>query len=112
MLSNEKLIKLGMVFVNKFLKAGLSFKHKKRIFDVDPMEFKMGIKVEFEHTSCPYISAKIAIDHLTEIPDYYTRLAKMENDAFKELGIHEDESDTNDIRISNSKLGAKKDEQS
>jgi hypothetical protein len=41
----------------------------------------MGIKVEMEHTTCPTISEKIAWDHLAEIPDYYTRLEKMEKDA-------------------------------
>lgn len=47
----------------------------------DPAELEMGIKVEMEHTSEPLISRKIALDHLTEIPDYYTRLAKMEKEA-------------------------------
>ena len=47
----------------------------------DPKELKMGIKVEMEHTSNPLISRKIALDHLKEIPDYYTRLDKMEKEA-------------------------------
>jgi len=47
----------------------------------DPKELKMGIKVEMEHTTNPIISRKIAMDHLVEIPDYYTRLAKMEKEA-------------------------------
>jgi len=47
----------------------------------DPNELKMGIKVEMEHTTNPIISRKIAMDHLVEIPDYYTRLAKMEKEA-------------------------------
>ena len=44
-------------------------------------ELKMGIEVEMEHTPVKSISKKIALDHLTEIPDYYTRLKKMESDA-------------------------------
>lgn len=47
----------------------------------DPKELEMGIEVEMEHTTNPLISRKIALDHLTEIPDYYTRLAKMEKEA-------------------------------
>lgn len=47
----------------------------------DPKQVKMGIKVEMEHTSCPFIAQRITWDHLAEIPDYYTRLAKMEKDA-------------------------------
>ena len=47
----------------------------------DPKELDMGIKVEMEHTTNPIISRKIAMDHLVEIPDYYTRLAKMEKEA-------------------------------
>jgi hypothetical protein len=47
----------------------------------DPKQLEMGIKVEMEHTTDPLISRKIALDHLEEIPDYYTRLAKMEKEA-------------------------------
>ena len=44
----------------------------------DPNELAMGIKVEFEHTSCPKLAEYIARAHLKELPDYYTRLKKME----------------------------------
>ena len=47
----------------------------------DPKQLEMGIKVEMEHTTDPLISRKIALDHLKEIPDYYTRLDKMEKEA-------------------------------
>lgn len=49
--------------------------------DFDPKELKMGIKVEMEHTDDPDLAKEIAMDHLKEIPDYYTRLAKMEKEA-------------------------------
>jgi len=49
--------------------------------DADPKELKMGIKVEMEHTTNPLISKRIALDHLAEIKDYYTRLDKMESAA-------------------------------
>lgn len=49
--------------------------------DADSKELAMGIKVEMEHTTNKKISKRIALDHLAEIPDYYTRLKKMESDA-------------------------------
>lgn len=45
---------------------------------IDPQQLEQGIQVETEHTSDPTTAKKIALDHLTEIPDYYTRLAQME----------------------------------
>lgn len=56
-------------------------KSKGKDIKHDPKQLEMGIKVEMEHTSCPTISRKIALDHLVEIPDYYTRLDKMEKEA-------------------------------
>ena len=44
----------------------------------DANELAMGIKVEFEHTSCPKLAEYIARAHLKEMPDYYTKLKKME----------------------------------
>jgi hypothetical protein len=41
----------------------------------------MGISVESEHTECPMKASIIAKDHLDEIPDYYTRLKEMEEEA-------------------------------
>lgn len=49
--------------------------------DADPKELKIGIDVEMEHTRCNIISKRIALDHLAEFPDYYTRLAKMEKEG-------------------------------
>jgi len=52
--------------------------------DVDPHELEMGIEVEMEHTNNKELAKRIALDHLKEIKDYYTRLKKMEEDAIKE----------------------------
>jgi len=49
--------------------------------DADPKELKMGIKIELEHTKDKDLSKKIALDHLAEIPNYYTLLEKMEEEA-------------------------------
>ena len=54
-------------------------------------EFRIGMDVELEHGSGDsltnvtnddhFTTAKIALAHLNEIPDYYTRLIKMETEA-------------------------------
>jgi len=41
----------------------------------------MGMEIEMEHTDDPKIALEISMDHLTEFPDYYTRLDKMEKQA-------------------------------
>lgn len=57
--------------------------------DVDPKELAMGIEVEYEHSSNKDVAKKIALAHLKELPDYYTRLKKMEKEGEK---AKEDES--------------------
>lgn len=57
----------------------------------DAKELAMGIEVEKEHTDNPAIAKEIAKDHLAELPDYYTRLKKMEEDGKRELGIKDEE---------------------
>jgi hypothetical protein len=44
----------------------------------------MGIPIEYEHTKDKDLATDIALQHLDEIPDYYTRLKKMESDAKKD----------------------------
>ena len=58
-------------------------------FDVE--QFRMGMDVELEHGTHDLhtnvtqddslTTGKIALAHLNEFPDYYTRLKKMENEA-------------------------------
>jgi hypothetical protein len=58
-------------------------------FDVE--QFRMGMDVELEHGrhdpqtdvtgSDPVLTGKIALAHLKELPDYYTRLTRMEAEA-------------------------------
>jgi len=58
-------------------------------FDVE--QFRMGLDVELEHGFVdphtdvthddPLLTGKIALAHLNEFPDYYTRLAQMEQEA-------------------------------
>ena len=47
----------------------------------NPKELAMGVKIEMEHTKYPELAHYIACAHLKEIPDYYTRLKKMEKEA-------------------------------
>jgi len=43
---------------------------------VDPNQLSIGIQVEMEHTNDHEIAQEIAMDHLTEDPEYYTKLIK------------------------------------
>lgn len=47
--------------------------------DVDPGELAQGILVEREHTTEDDVAREIALDHLTEDPHYYTKLATIES---------------------------------
>lgn len=58
----------------RYMKEG-----QDKTFDSD--ELSMGDGVELEHTNDPVIARRIALDHLTELPDYYTRLKAMEQGA-------------------------------
>lgn len=63
-------------------------------FDVE--QFRMGLNVELEHGlhdpstdvtgNDPVLTGKIALAHLNEFADYYTRLEKMEREAEQEQG--------------------------
>jgi hypothetical protein len=58
---------------------------KKHRLDVSFIanQLKMGVPIEHEHTKNNVMAMDIALQHLDEIPDYYTRLKKMESDAKK-----------------------------
>jgi hypothetical protein len=58
---------------------------KKHRLDVSFIEkqLKMGEKIEHEHTKNHTLAREIALQHISEIPDYYTRLKKMETSAKK-----------------------------
>lgn len=80
-------------FIDQFYKSGISFKNKINKNNVDPDELKKGIEIEQEHVMGNFskeikdkLSLKIALDHLSEIPDYYTRLIKMESEAKSKIG--------------------------
>lgn len=58
---------------------GLSAKRGITRADVDQHELQMGIRVEHEHTGNDRVAEQIALDHLAEVPDYYSRLKKVES---------------------------------
>ena len=59
---------------------------KKHNLDVSfiQKQLDMGEPIEHEHTKDHTLAMDIALQHLDEIPDYYTRLKKMEASAKKE----------------------------
>lgn len=54
--------------------GGLADRNNPR--DFDPVQLKKGIKVEFEHTKDHNLAQEIAMDHLSEDPEYYSKLDK------------------------------------
>jgi hypothetical protein len=46
--------------------------------DFDPQQLEIGIKHETEHTKDREVAKEIAKDHLTEDPNYYKKLKKIE----------------------------------
>ncbi|MEW6294737.1 MAG: DUF5661 family protein [Candidatus Diapherotrites archaeon] len=72
-------------------RIGEKLEIKWKEFNVE--QFRMGLDVELEHgkrdnktnvsNDNPVITGKIALAHLNEFPDYYTRLYKMEKEAEK-----------------------------
>ena len=70
-------------------------KHRMDVSDIQK-QLDMGAPIEHEHTNNQKLAVEIALQHLDEIPDYYTRLKKMEADAkkhhkkFKDVKINEE----------------------
>jgi hypothetical protein len=58
-------------------------KHRMDVSDIQK-QLDMGAPIEHEHTKNQKLAVEIALQHLDEIPDYYTRLKKMEASAKKE----------------------------
>jgi len=67
--------------LKSFMNAGRFVKSGKSENDFDRTQINMGINVEMEHTTNKMIAKRIALDHLTELSDYYTRLAIMEKEG-------------------------------
>ena len=69
--------------------TGLGMDFETLKYDLE--QFRMGLNVELEHGRIspktdvtgddPIVTGKIALAHLNEFPDYYTRLAVLESEA-------------------------------
>lgn len=76
--------KLKGGFSDEISAEDIAKKHRVNIKDINA-QIKKGIKVEMEHVDDEDLAREISLDHLFEIPDYYTRLDKMENEAKKDM---------------------------
>lgn len=65
---------------DKLTAKDIADKHKVSV-DVIEKQIAMGVKVEMEHVDSEDLAREISLDHLEEMPDYYTRLAKMEKEG-------------------------------
>lgn len=71
-LKNEKL-----PTVKTYTPEEIAKKHKVPVKQIND-QLKKGLKVELEHSTDRAKAREIALDHLYELPDYYTKLAKVE----------------------------------
>ena len=76
----EKSAEEKIDFEKEFMESGESEGKKDK---VNETQLAMGKEVEKEHTTNPEVAEKITRDHLAEIPDYYTHLEEMEENAKK-----------------------------
>ncbi|NJO65275.1 MAG: hypothetical protein HC836_46415 [Richelia sp. RM2_1_2] len=68
--------------VDDKITGGLS--DNKTKFKVKKSELLNGLKTELEHTNDIDTAAEIALDHLEEMPNYYSELSKIEKGGIKE----------------------------
>ena len=78
----------------------IATKHRLDVSFIEK-QLKMGIPIEHEHTKDKALATDIALQHLDEIPDYYTRLKKMEASAKKEHKKFKDVKETVTIEDAN-----------
>ena len=76
---------------------------------IDPKQLKIGEQEEKEHHLSAVATKQIAMDHLKKIPDYYTRLEKMETAAPHNSISEQQNMSNNPILASIRKNNKKKD---
>ncbi len=76
----QKEDKLKGGLADDLTKKDIADKFNIKVSDINK-ELSLGVKIEKEHTADEKIAKEIALDHLAEIPDYYSRLKKMEKEA-------------------------------
>ena len=88
-------------FQEEKLEGGLADKKtvediaKKHKLDVEVIKKHLndGIKVEMEHTNLKTKAKEIAMDHIFEDPNYYTKLKKMETKESKDLKLSRNDNE-------------------
>jgi len=75
--AEAKMYELATMYV-RILSEGRADEDGIDSIDVDPKELELGKEIELEHIDDEDVSEEIALDHLAEMPDYYTELKKME----------------------------------
>jgi hypothetical protein len=65
---------------DKLTVKDIADKHKVSVEKIEK-QIAIGVKVEMEHVDSKDLAREISLDHLEEMPDYYTRLAKMEKEG-------------------------------
>lgn len=86
--ANESVTETNTIKGGKADKMSVEDIAKKFKVSVDKIkaQLKKGIEIEKEHTSDKEKATEIAMDHVTEFPDYYDRIEKMEKKAKKDWG--------------------------
>lgn len=90
----DKVNELAQSFAGKEkLNGGVSDRNVRELSPelFDSKEIEVGIKVEMEHTNDPKKAREIALDHLAEDPDYYTKLYN--------AGLADENLSDNDIEV-------------
>lgn len=72
-----KLFEIKGLDAKTYTPERLAKKHNVSVEQIQK-QLSKGIKVEKEHTSDEGVAREIALDHLSEYPDYYDRLQKAE----------------------------------
>ena len=81
---NKTLLDIAKKHVNTNSKDSTSKEKIKDMHEKLKTQLNKGIKVEMEHTTNKNKAKEIAMDHLSENPDYYTKLKKIESKEKKE----------------------------
>jgi len=86
--ANESISEINTIKGGKADKMSVEDIAKKFNVSVEKIkaQIKKGIEVEKEHTNDKEKATEIAMDHVSEFPDYYDRIQKMEKGAEKEWG--------------------------
>ncbi len=72
-----------------------------------PYQLRKGIEVQREHTDSPSIAQQISKDHLAEVPDYYSRLLRMQKQAKMQWEVGAPPMESKDEEVDDATFAAK-----